>query len=276
MKNYRKMFRLGVLCALSALLLSCNKGKTIANINLNNDLQYVVDVYGGEDDFFEPVAGIYPVVEKDGKWQVTIVFEKSKNTTSNKYTAEEFVLYPLDSDEDEIEINKKDVEFQAENKQNALKELLNAQVGGHVKVTFVYTPMDDKVKKELAKKIYSCYIDLTLEEDEMESTTTMSDNEVDFTETEVDEAEVDESNVKSTSSTNWDKVLDEYESYVNQYIALMKKAKNGDMSAVSEYPQMLEKAQRVAEKLEDADDAMTAAQMARYTQITNKMAQAAY
>ena len=55
----------------------------------------------------------------------------------------------------------------------------------------------------------------------------------------------------------------------------MKKAANGDMSALTEYPALLEKAQEVSERLEDAQDEISSSQMARYMEITNKMATAA-
>ena len=55
----------------------------------------------------------------------------------------------------------------------------------------------------------------------------------------------------------------------------MKKAANGDMSALTEYPALLEKAQEVSERLEDAKDEISSSQMARYMEITNKMATAA-
>ena len=93
---------------------------------------------------------------------------------------------------------------------------------------------------------------------------------------EEDEDDDDDDISSSKSSTNWDAVLNEYESYVNQYIALMKKVQKGDMSAMSEYPKMLEKAERLSDKLDDAEDEMTSTQLSRYMKITNKMANAAF
>ena len=139
-------------------------------------------------------------------------------------------------------------------------------------------PVDKQSKQELVGKIYSCDFDLSLEEEEenIENTSSLSSFSNDDDSEDDGDDEDDEEIASSKNSTNWDKVLDEYESYVNQYIVLMKKAKNGDMSAMNEYAKMLEKAQNFADKLEDADDAMTTAQMARYTKITAKMTQAAY
>lgn len=76
------------------------------------------------------------------------------------------------------------------------------------------------------------------------------------------------------ASTNWDKILDEYEKYVDQYIKVYKKAMNGDMSAMTEYVKLAEKAQKLSEKIEKAEDEMTEAQLKRYTKILMKMTNA--
>ena len=73
---------------------------------------------------------------------------------------------------------------------------------------------------------------------------------------------------------DWDKVLNEYEKYVDQYIKTYKKAMKGDMTAMSEYVKLAEKAQKLAEQLEDAEDDMSAAQLKRYAKITEKMTKA--
>ncbi len=72
----------------------------------------------------------------------------------------------------------------------------------------------------------------------------------------------------------WDKLLDEYEKYVDQYINTYKKAMKGDMTAMGEYVKLAEKAQKLAEQLEDAEDDMSAAQLKRYAKITEKMTKA--
>lgn len=79
----------------------------------------------------------------------------------------------------------------------------------------------------------------------------------------------------SMTSTNWDEVLDEYEKYVDSYIKLVNKANKGDLDALSEYASMLEKAESFSGKLDNADDEMTAKQLARYEKITLKMSKAA-
>lgn len=87
----------------------------------------------------------------------------------------------------------------------------------------------------------------------------------------VDESENDE--VSSSSSTDWDSILDEYEEYVNSYIRLYKKAMNGDMNAMTEYVKFMEKAESLFNKMDNADD-MTMAQINRMNKIHAKMANA--
>lgn len=83
------------------------------------------------------------------------------------------------------------------------------------------------------------------------------------------------SSKKSSGSTNWDKLLDDYEAFVDKYIELYKKAMKGDNSAMTTYVEYLEKAENLADRLDDADDDMTTAQLTRYMKITNKMSEAA-
>lgn len=78
----------------------------------------------------------------------------------------------------------------------------------------------------------------------------------------------------SDSDEDWDAFLDEYEEYVDNYVALYKKAMNGDMDALSEYAEVLKDAQDLSNKLSKAKGSMSSSQVARYTKITNKMANA--
>lgn len=92
---------------------------------------------------------------------------------------------------------------------------------------------------------------------------------------EIEEEAEEETSTTSTASNDFDEVLDSYEEYVDQYVSYMKKAANGDMSALAEYPALMEKAQELSKKIEDSKDEMTASQASRYVQITNKMTAAA-
>ncbi|MDE6536209.1 MAG: hypothetical protein K2K82_09425 [Muribaculaceae bacterium] len=78
-----------------------------------------------------------------------------------------------------------------------------------------------------------------------------------------------------SSSEDWDELLSSYERYVDKYIAIIKKASQGDDSAIAEYPGLMSEAKELGEKISDAKDEMSSAQWARYTKITQKMATAA-
>ena len=82
-------------------------------------------------------------------------------------------------------------------------------------------------------------------------------------------------NTEVYAGDKWDKLLDEYEKFVNQYIAAYNKVKKGDATAVSECAKLAEKAQKLADQLEDAEDELSDAQLKRLAKITEKMAKAA-
>jgi hypothetical protein len=78
----------------------------------------------------------------------------------------------------------------------------------------------------------------------------------------------------TSSGKDWDAFLDEYESYVDQYIKMYKKMMNGDMSVMAEYADLFEKAEKLSDQIEKSQNEMTSAQMKRYFNITQKMSDA--
>lgn len=80
---------------------------------------------------------------------------------------------------------------------------------------------------------------------------------------------------KVASKSDVDAMLNEYERFVDKYISLLKKASKGDVSAMADYASYMESAQSLGEKIDKCSGEMNAAQMKRYTEITNKMAKAA-
>ena len=85
----------------------------------------------------------------------------------------------------------------------------------------------------------------------------------------------DDDEISSSSSEDWDELLESYEEYVDKYISYIKKASNGDMDALSEYPALLKKAQEFSDKMKNAQSDMSASQWAKYNKITMKMLEAA-
>lgn len=80
----------------------------------------------------------------------------------------------------------------------------------------------------------------------------------------------------ATSSSDWDQLLVDYESYIDQYIKLFKKSKDGDASALAEYPAMMEKATELEKSLVKAKESKSLSneQMAKLIKIQSKMANA--
>ena len=87
-----------------------------------------------------------------------------------------------------------------------------------------------------------------------------------------DDDDDDDDNISTKSSNDWDKILDDYESLVDSYAKLAKNSKEGDISAISEYPNILEKAQSMSSQLEKSKDELSLKQAARYAKISAKMA----
>ncbi len=79
----------------------------------------------------------------------------------------------------------------------------------------------------------------------------------------------------SGKSENWDKILKSYEEYIDEYIKFYKKAKDGDATAMSSYPQLMQKAQNFSNKLSNAGDELTPTQMAKFTKLQMKLASVA-
>lgn len=88
------------------------------------------------------------------------------------------------------------------------------------------------------------------------------------------EVVVSQNAIEVNAADEWDDILDDYEAYVNKYIACMKKANAGDMSALADLASLMEKAEKLSSKLEKAEDDMSSAQAARYAKITAKLAKA--
>lgn len=106
-----------------------------------------------------------------------------------------------------------------------------------------------------------------------------SDNEETFNNEQSDDFSSDiqenENIASSTSNEDWDAILKSYEEYIDQYIKLIKKAKDGDISAMTEYVEMMEKATDLAEKLKNAGDDLSPSQIAKFTKLQMKLANAA-
>lgn len=77
------------------------------------------------------------------------------------------------------------------------------------------------------------------------------------------------------SVNNWDEVISEYESFIDDYIKTMKKVKAGDYSVMSEYQSLMQKAESAGKKLQQNEGQLTKEQMKRYINLQTKLSNAA-
>ena len=95
--------------------------------------------------------------------------------------------------------------------------------------------------------------------------------------TESDSTTSSNSNEKVTSnkSEDMDALLKNYETFIDQYIVLLKKAKKGDASAMSDYPAIMKSATDLQTKLGNAGDKLTVSQMTKFAELQNKLVKVA-
>lgn len=86
----------------------------------------------------------------------------------------------------------------------------------------------------------------------------------------------DNENTSSSDNKEWDKVLDDYEAYVDKNLKIIKKMKNDDLTAIAEYPALMEKAKDLEESLQSAQKSksLSSKQINRMMKIQTKMLQA--
>lgn len=143
----------------------------------------------------------------------------------------------------------------------------------HLEITNNAEDVWEKIKNE--GKYISIKFDRSSEEIMPYSGSTSDSSSDDDDSSYSDSDDSDDDSYSSSGSQDWDALLDSYEEYVDKYISYVKKAAKGDMSALSEYPALMEKAQEFSEKMQNAQGDMSSSQWSRYMRITNKMTQAA-
>lgn len=71
-----------------------------------------------------------------------------------------------------------------------------------------------------------------------------------------------------------DELLDSYESYIDKYISVMQKVSKNDMSAIEEYPALIEQAEKLGTELDKNQDEMTSSQLNRFMKLQSKFTKA--
>jgi hypothetical protein len=68
-------------------------------------------------------------------------------------------------------------------------------------------------------------------------------------------------------AASWEKALNEYEAFVDEYVVFMKKfsANPGDAALLGEYTSMLERAEKAADSIAEVEDNLSGADLEKFT-----------
>lgn len=256
-----KTIKFYLFAAIAILLVACKGGDTVTPVS-----EKIQSPLG---EYFEVVSRDYKAI--DGKVSIEIKrikeglpapWEEGMEVGSDGgYCEPLFYIEFQDGDGNVTSKGATDIIFN----DDELKAVVALGVGDIATITFAYNTEEGASQF----KVTSTF-EVNPKED---STSEESNGSSDSGETST--ASDDDSSTTSSGSEDWDALLSSYEQYVDQYLKLMKKASNGDASAMTEYASFLEKAQEVSNKMSGAKGSMSASQWAKYMKITNKMASAA-
>lgn len=245
----------------TSLLISC--GKDIPKektINVNN-----VAISGIAKKHIAVVDGSYTIkwVEEE-KVIIPIKLKLVKSINIKKPKMGNITLVPLDKSGVAIPLgNYNNFSPDTMSDWGKVKDLLRGEVGETVTVIFECGGIF--LKEEHIEKIMT-------ETESFEITRTEISSDADDNEP-VSQSSSNSEKKTSKNNGNWDKLLDDYDSYVDKYVKLYKKAMAGDNSALSEYPSLMQKAEKLQTSLAKAqsDNSLTASQAGRMMKIQNKM-----
>lgn len=256
-----KVFKFYLFVALAAVLVAC-KGGSMTPVSET--------IQGPLSEYFEVVSRDY----KAQKGRVSIEFKRVKDGFPDPWVegmevgysggtiTPSFTVEFQDGDGNVLSKDETDIVFD----EDELVSLAALGVGESATITFDCTDGAEQFKVVSGFKVnpvseYTSVTSDTSSEDSGEETSAS--------------ASADTEETADASAEDWDALLDSYDSYVSQYISYAKKAASGDITALTEYPSFMEKAQDFSEKLQKAKGIMSASQWERYIKITNKMTQAA-
>ena len=248
---------------IAILLSSCGGTITEKKITASD-----ISISGEGSDYFEVVDGDYTLKVVDDKVVIAIKFELTQEFDGDgKPEMGNLNLVPLDKDGAAVPDLGLDFRPATMSDYDKIKDLLRGEIGKTVTVSFEWSYFSNK---DIQKRI-------------MEQTESFEITRADFTGAKSSYSSSDSNSSSDdnddsffgSGSEDWDAVLKSYESYIDQYIKLMKKAKNGDVSAMTEYAEMMEKANDLAEKMQNAGDDLSASQMAKFTKLQAKLTNAA-
>ena len=266
--NYKNL-HLAFVAIITLFLTSCEIHKTPEDKTINvSD----VSISGQAGEYIKVVDGEYVLKPIETKIVIAIKFELTKKyDLQNEPELGNISLVPLDETGASIPDIGLDFKPSSTSDYDKFKTFLKGEVGNTVIISFEWSYLLDTDRQNRiidgTENFEITRADFTGEDSDKSSSNSYS----------ASEEESEGVSYSPNGSAEMDKMLDSYEEYVDQYISFMKKAQSGDMSVMSEYPAMMEKAEEWGQSMEDAQEAneVSPAQMKRMLKIQAKMTNAA-
>lgn len=270
MKMLKHFFGASVILACFCLFtVSCSGG--------GDGLTAESKINGPLGTFFEVVDKNYKIVEDEFSPKINVQIKRISEGGPKDVSWESrpgFKIEVFDSDDDLIASNETDVVFD----EDQLKAIFALGVGETASLSF---KLDVKNLENAHKlKVSSVWNAEKEDNSSLSEDVELGDDSSDLDDsssssTDDDSDLTSSSSSSSSGSTDWDEVLNSYERYVDKYVALAKKAKNGDMDALNEYSEYMQEAIDLNEKLSNAKGELSVQQVARLNKIAIKMSKAA-
>jgi|JI6StandDraft_1071083.scaffolds.fasta_scaffold42743_2 hypothetical protein len=241
-------------------LVSCNSPKKEFELSVDSP-----SVKGGMKDLIEVTPGTYKLSLQEGdkgysdgnkcdKYKLTVKLRSKQKTDKEFLEVYNSLMNPLSIqliDNSGAPI----VTASYNGSMDGLKKLLKDGEENFFEFNFCFT--EAKLKNLSVAKFY------------------MNTNATEYSNTSSSGSESSAETSENTGNQDWDKLLKDYEEYTDKYIVLMKKAKKNDVSALSEYPDILEKAGELENDLKKAENNLSQAQLSKMLKIQTKLANAA-
>jgi hypothetical protein len=268
MKKTSKLF--GVVLMVTLFLSSCSpteKKVKADNTNISGFINKYLKVVNGEYQFTNNGDDAFITVQFELK-------EKPEMKICRKKHPESVRLNPIDDSGNIFDTGSYGFS-PSRTEMSKIKDLLNnGEKNGKIRVSFKwdYYGVSKKEGKPIFKKATSFeIIDNTFN---YCSKTSNDDLHWDDGFVRSNETVKSKGSLSKKGSVKWDKTLDSYDEYVNQYVKLIKKINQGDTSIMTEYAEMMEKANDFSNKLNNAGNDLSTSQMTRFMKIQTKLASA--
>ena len=279
----RTLQHLTIAAFLTLLITSCGNssktdGKTEADVT-----PLTTEIKGDIGNYLEIVDGTYQVVALDetfNDWELTFKLRNKQTGDINEDNYDiDFKLVLTDEQGKPItglgEFWMTDGRWATEGEMQKLRALITEEPGSEEWFTLpMEADNDTEWENYLPDDVKHFTIRTEVEEVERVNTSSTT-KQSQTSDTYSSQTTTANSNTGTVSDEDWDAVLNEYEDYVNEYIKFIKKANTGDLTALSEYPTMLEKAETFTRKLENVQGQLTVSQIARFNALQLKLTKAA-